>query len=66
MYGRVFLIKGHTVKDTARSGLYYILSVNAQLKQLNDRWGLFFWSIIPAFFKRRVHVLEWKRLDFQY
>lgn len=66
MYRRVFLINGDTVTDSARSGLYYILSVTAQLRQMNEKWVLLFLSTIPDFLGRRVHILEWKRLDFQY
>lgn len=33
---------------------------------MSKRWALLFLSIIPEFLERKIHVLEWKILDFQY
>lgn len=36
---RVFLIKVHTMRDSARSGLHYMLPNTVQVRQMNERWG---------------------------
>lgn len=49
MYRRVFLIKGDTVADSARSGLYCIHSVTAQVRQMNERWIVSFSHLFQNF-----------------